>query len=97
MVVDHPVVAKAVDAQSHLGEPFGVKALVTAAGVSRRHLEILFDNVLNRSPAEYLAEIRVQRAKELLRERNMTLSRISQACGFTDLRQFRRFSYEWKK
>jgi LacI family transcriptional regulator len=91
MVVDHPVVAKAVEfAQTHLGEPFGVKALVTAAGVSRRHLEILFDGVLNRSPAEYLAEIRVQRAKELLRERNMTLSRISQECGFTDLRQFRR-------
>ncbi len=34
MVIDHPVVAKAVEfVQSHPGEPFGVKALVTAAGV----------------------------------------------------------------
>jgi LacI family transcriptional regulator len=91
MLVNHPVVAKAVEfAQTHLGEPFGVKALVTEAGVSRRHLEVLFDSVLNRSPGDYIAEIRVQRAKELLRDRNMTLSRISQACGFTDLRQFRR-------
>jgi transcriptional regulator GlxA family with amidase domain len=98
MLVDHPAVAKAVEfAQNHLGEPFGVKALVNEAGVSRRHLEILFDNFLNRSPAGYLAEVRVQHAKILLRERNMTLSKISQACGFTDPRQFRRVFIRMEK
>jgi LacI family transcriptional regulator len=90
-IVDHPAVAKAVAfAKAHQGQCFGVKALVTAAGVSRRYLETSFARALHRTPAQYLAEMRVQRAKSLLSLKSMSLSRIAKESGFSDLRQFRR-------
>ena len=90
-IIEHPAVAKAVEyAKANLNESFGVKALVTAAGVSRRYLETAFLSSLHRTPADFLAEMRVERAKEMLATRTFTLSRVAQECGFSDLRQFRR-------
>jgi LacI family transcriptional regulator len=90
-IVEHPAVARAVAyTRAHLDKSFGVKALVNAAGVSRRYLETSFLESLHRTPGEYLAEMRVERAKELLLSKGMTLSRVARACGFSDLRQFRR-------
>lgn len=91
MIVDHPAVARAVDhARNHLNEPFGVEALVQAAAVSRRHLEIAFFRSLGCTPAHYLAKLRVEKAKDLLQSTDLTLTSIARDCGFTDLRHFRR-------
>jgi LacI family transcriptional regulator len=90
-IVDHPAVARAVAyTREHLGGCFGVKALVAAARVSRRHLETSFLRSLGRTPSTYLAEMRVEKAKGLLAQQTLTLSRIARECGFSDLRQFRR-------
>jgi len=90
-IVDQPAVARAAAfARAHLDQCFGVKALVAAARVSRRHLEMAFAESLRRTPAEYLAELRVQRAKALLRSSDVTLSRVARECGFSDLRHFSR-------
>lgn len=90
-IVSHPVAARAVAyAREHLSESFGVKALVAAAGVSRRYLENSFTKSLGRTPSEFIAEIRVEKAKSLLAETDLSLSRIAADCGFSDLRQFRR-------
>lgn len=90
-IVDHPAVARAVAfTREHLGDCFGVKALVEAAGMSRRYLEMSFTRSLGRTPSQYLAEMRVEKARALLERRGMTFSRIARECGFSDLRQFRR-------
>ncbi len=90
-IVDHPAVAKAVDyVQRNLTGCFGVKAMVAEAGVSRRHLEHSFIRAIRRTPAEYLAQARVNRAKELLQKTHLPLGQISRECGFSDIRQFRR-------
>jgi LacI family transcriptional regulator len=91
MVTDHPAVARAVAfARDRLGEQIGVKALVSAAGVSRRHLELAFGRSLGCSPAEFLARLRAEQAKELLTRGDHSLTAVAGACGFTDLRHFRR-------
>lgn len=90
MIVHHPLVAKAVEyIQQNLARPFGVKAMVEAAGVSRRTLELGFRESLQCSPADFLLRQRVERARELMSS-GMNLTRIARASGFSDLRQFRR-------
>lgn len=90
-IVDHPAVARAVSyTREHLNDIFGVKAMVAAAGVSRRYLETSFLRSLGRTPSQYLTEMRIEKAKRLLDGRTMTLSQIAEECGFSDLRQFRR-------
>jgi LacI family transcriptional regulator len=91
IVTDHPAVARAVAfARDHRGEPFGVEALVGASGVSRRHLELSFARSLGCTPADFLARIRAEQAKELLDQGGRTLTQIARLCGFSDLRQFSR-------
>lgn len=90
-LVDHPAVARAIAfVRDHLGENFGVKALVSAAGVSRRYLETSFVRSLHRTPSEYLAGTRVEQARTMLERSDLTLTRIARDCGFSDIRQFRR-------
>jgi LacI family transcriptional regulator len=91
MIADHPAVAKAIAyTRAHLGDRFGVKSLVAAAGVSRRYLETSFAQTLGKTPAQYLMGARVETAKTLMNRQSLTLSRVARECGFTDLRQFRR-------
>jgi LacI family transcriptional regulator len=90
-VTDHPAVARAVTfARDHRGEPFGVEALVEAAGVSRRHLELSFTRSLGCTPSTFLARLRAEQAKELLDQGGHTLGGVARLCGFNDLRQFTR-------
>lgn len=90
-VTDHPAVARAVAyARDHRDESFGVEALVQAAGVSRRHLELSFGRSLGCTPSDFLARLRAERAKELLEEGGRTLTHVARLCGFSDLRQFTR-------
>lgn len=91
MIVEHPIVARAVAyARANPAGVYGVEALVSASGVSRRHLEILFRRTLKVTPLEYLVRLRIERAKDLLRERGRTLTEVARQCGFSDLRHFRR-------
>jgi LacI family transcriptional regulator len=90
-ITDHPAVARAVTfARDHRGEPFGVEALVEAAGVSRRSLELAFARSLGCTPADFLVRLRAEQAKELLDEGGHTLVSVARTCGFRDVRQFAR-------
>jgi LacI family transcriptional regulator len=91
VVTSDPLVATAIAfANRHAGEAFGVEALVAAAGVSRRRLENAFQKSLGCSPMTFLARQRIERAKSLLQRKKLSLTRIAEQCGFTDLRHFRR-------
>jgi len=90
-IATDPQLAKAIAfVDRQLSRPFGVEAMVSAAGVSRRHLEMAFRKSLRCSPMIFLSRIRTERAKVLLRREGLSLTRIAQQCGFADLRQFRR-------
>jgi LacI family transcriptional regulator len=88
---NHPDVAKAIAyVNANATASFGVDALVAAVGVSRRHLELAFRKSLHCSPMTFLSRFRIERAKSMLQQREPSLTTIARACGFTDLRQFRR-------
>jgi len=67
----------------HLDEPFGVNDVVEAVAMSRRWLENAFRDHLRRTPAQFISEARVERAKTLLCEQpKRTLKQVALACGF---------------
>jgi LacI family transcriptional regulator len=91
LISDDPRVNRAVDyMREHLGDVFGVERVVKATGVSRRSLETAFRDVLGLSPARYMAEARVARAKELLMlPESLKMSEVARRCGFSDARRFK--------
>ncbi len=74
--------------QQNLEEPLTRTALASDAGLSTRQLERLFRRYLNRSPARYYLELRLQRARQLLLQTNMSVMNVALACGFVSASHF---------
>ena len=65
-------------------------ALGRRAGMSERHLTRTFRRATGISIHEYRERLRLERARDLLRNPTLTLAAIAAACGFADARQLRR-------
>lgn len=63
-------------------EPLSLNQLASSVGVSRRQVERLFKHYLGRVPARYYLDLRLNRARELLLQTNMSIIDITVACGF---------------
>lgn len=61
-----------------------------AAGVSRRHVENLFRQHLDRGVAEYVRDIRIRRAKNLLLQLSESVQEVGVRCGFRNASHFSR-------
>ena len=68
----------------HLSESIRLDDVAAAAGLSAFHFARLFKNTTGLTPHRYLMNARVEKAKELLRERNKSLTEIATECGFFD-------------
>ena len=80
--------------EQHYMEPLTLDDLAHRAHLSRRQLNRAFRNVTGNSPMDYLIRLRINRACELLRLRQLNITEISLKVGFNDsnyfTRQFRR-------
>ena len=65
-----------------------VEALATRLGIGTRHLARLFERHLGASPIQLAQTIRVQRAKRLLDETELSMAEIALRAGFGSLRRF---------
>ncbi|MCI4665484.1 MAG: GlxA family transcriptional regulator [Neomegalonema sp.] len=74
--------------ERNLEEPVSPATLAKEAGMSTRQLERLFRRYLNRSPKRYYMEIRLQRARQLLLQTDMSVINVALACGFTSPSHF---------
>lgn len=70
--------------RDHAHEPIQVQDILSHAPLSRRMLEIRFREELGRSPASEIRRVRLDRAKRLLMETDLTLPRVAEACGFAE-------------
>jgi AraC-like DNA-binding protein len=74
-------------------EPLDLDAMAAAAGFSRFHFARAFRAAYGEPPGAYLTRRRVERAQDLLRAANLTVTEICHLVGFTSLGTFsRRFS-----
>ena len=75
-------------ADRHYTERLDLAALAAVAGISKYHFQRLFTTTYGRSPATYLTERRIERAQDLLRATNLTVTEVCHAVGFSSLGSF---------
>lgn len=75
-------------------ETVSVAELARQAEMSEVYFRRLFRSVTGSSPARYMINYRVERAKELLIEGYLTLEEIGERCGFSSLSYFCRIFKE---
>ncbi|WP_431966817.1 helix-turn-helix transcriptional regulator [Nocardia sp. bgisy134] len=84
-----PHLRKARDlADRHYADPLNLDELAAAAGVSKYHFLRAFAAVYGVTPAAYLAERRIERAQDLLRATNLTVTEVCMMVGYTSLGSF---------
>ena len=69
-------------------EPLDLQALADAAGVSKYHFLRCFSAEYGQTPAQYLCHRRIERAQDLLRATNLTVTEICHLVGFSSLGSF---------
>lgn len=72
----------------HYREPLDLDTLAAIAGVSKYHFLRIFAATYARTPGAYLSERRVERAQDLLRTSNLTVTEVCFAVGFSSLGSF---------
>ncbi len=87
--VRHPKLAQVIGRmEANLEEPISPAALATEVSMSTRQLERLFRRYLNRSPKRYYMEVRLQKARNLLLQTEMSVINVALACGFASPSHF---------
>jgi transcriptional regulator GlxA family with amidase domain len=87
--VRHPKLLSVIEEmEQNLEEPMTRGQLAARAGLSTRQLERLFRKYLNRSPARYYLELRLNKARLLLVQTNMSVIDVALACGFVSASHF---------
>jgi AraC-like DNA-binding protein len=69
-------------------EPLDLDTLAETANVSKYHFLRCFAATYGRTPAAYLAERRIERAQDLLRATNLTVTEICHLVGYASLGSF---------
>jgi AraC-like DNA-binding protein len=69
-------------------EPLDLAHLAAEAGYSRYHFARSFKEAFGETPGAYLSRRRVERAKDLLRAANLTVTEVCMLVGFSSLGSF---------
>ncbi|GAA3452990.1 helix-turn-helix domain-containing protein [Dactylosporangium matsuzakiense] len=72
----------------HYREPLALEGVAAVAGVSKYHFIRSFEDSYGETPMRYLTRRRIERAQDLLRSANLTVTEICMAVGFTSLGSF---------
>lgn len=72
----------------HFAESFDLDHLAGLAGMSRYHFLRSFALTYRITPAAYLASRRIERAQDLLRAANLTVTEVCHTVGYTSLGSF---------
>jgi transcriptional regulator GlxA family with amidase domain len=87
--VRHPKLANVIKMmEENIEEPISPSLLAQEVGMSTRQLERLFRRYLDRSPKRYYMELRLQKARNLLMQTDMSVINVALACGFTSPSHF---------
>ncbi len=69
-------------------EPLDLEAIAQTAGYSRFHFIRAFRDAYGQTPRDYLSARRVERARELLRNADLTVTEVCLLVGFSSLGSF---------
>ena len=87
--VRHPKLSRVIQMmEQNIEEPISPATLAKDVGMSTRQLERLFRRYLSRSPKRYYMELRLQKARNLLMQTDMSVINVALACGFASPSHF---------
>lgn len=87
--VRHPKLSQVIQMmEANVEDPLSPADLADQVGMSTRQLERLFRRYLNRSPKRYYMELRLQKARNLLMQTDMSVINVALACGFASPSHF---------
>ncbi len=87
--VRHPKLSQVIQMmEGNIEDPMSPADLAEKVGMSTRQLERLFRRYLNRSPKRYYMELRLQKARNLLMQTDMSVINVALACGFASPSHF---------
>ncbi len=87
----HPKVVKAIEImEQRLEEPLQTGKVAAAVGLSARQLLRLFRDQIGTSPARLYLHLRLERARRLLRQSDLSILDTAVACGFESASHFTR-------
>ena len=87
--VSHPKLLTVVNMmEENLEEPMSQTMLAKEAALSTRQLERLFRKYLNTTPTRYYLNLRLARARQLLRQTSLSILSVALACGFVSASHF---------
>jgi AraC-like DNA-binding protein len=69
-------------------EPLDLDGLARVAGVSKYHFARTFEATYGETPIRYLTRRRIERAQDLLRHANLTVTEVCMLVGFASLGSF---------
>jgi len=87
-VADEAVARACLHLQDHAYEPLQVEVLARTTGVSRRGLERRFRRELGRSPHVEIQRLRLERARQLLRETSLPIAVVAERSGWSSVQRF---------
>ena len=77
--------------RSNFGGNLSLAFLAEQAHISREYLSRKFKNYTGTNLSDFITEVRIERAKQLLRSSTHSITDISSYCGYTSLGNFQRF------
>lgn len=87
--VSHPKLLSVVaEMEANLEEPLPQTEIARRTTLSTRQLERLFRKYLNTTPTRYYLNLRLVRARHLLKQTSMSILSIALACGFVSASHF---------
>lgn len=90
-IVDRGPIQPIVDfILGNLQADLSVEALADHAGMSARNFTRVFSRDIGKTPADFVAAVRLETARRMLEDSLMPLQRIAAMCGFGDLHGMRR-------
>lgn len=82
--------------QGHYAEELTLGKIAQSAAVSENECLRCFRNMIGSTPIQYLRQVRIQRAAELLAATDRKISDIGGSCGFQEMSYFARVFREYK-
>ena len=87
--VRHPKLSLVIQMmEKNIEEPISPSVLAKDVSMSTRQLERLLRRYLDRSPKRYYMELRLQKARNLLMQTDMSVINVALACGFASPSHF---------
>ena len=74
--------------ENYASNDYSTKEIAKIANMSRYHFIRAFKHATGKTPYEYLTDIKIEKARDLLKDRNYTITEICGLCGFTNHSHF---------